>query len=142
MFAEGGCRHLPHCTPADPWAEGGGPRPLEGGRGTTVGQQSGVRGLGAARSAVSGQCLLCRRRPHRAALGPGPSRLARGVTCPQSAGASRGSGAWAAAAERPRGGGRAADRSPLLLRGEPPSYFPSWWGGRPALATPLFCTPM
>lgn len=70
---------LPSCSPADPWPEGGGPC-LPG----SVGRP----GPGAARSAVSGPCLLCRRRPRRAA--PGPSRLARGVTCPQSAGGRRG----------------------------------------------------
>lgn len=45
---------------------------LDGGRGATAGRPSGGRGRGAARSAVSGPCLLCRRRPGRAALGPRP----------------------------------------------------------------------
>lgn len=74
----------------------------------------------AARSAVSGRCLWCGRRPRRAP--PGPSRLARGVTCLQSAGASwgrrrpAGSGRVRVAPGRARRvGGWACSPSPFIL---------------------------
>ena len=65
-------RHPALLRPRRPQAEGGVPARLTGGRGATVGRLSGDPGRGAARSAVSGPCLLCGRRLGRAALGPRP----------------------------------------------------------------------
>ena len=128
-------RHPALLHPRRPPGRGRGTRPLDGGRGGTAGRPSGVRGRGAARSAVSGPCLLCRRRPGRAALGLrplpiGPRRHVPAISWGQPG--LRGVGGCGGAHRRWGSRGR------LLPHGEQHPCFPCRWGVC-APWPPLYC---